>query len=62
MFGEPGATAEDIARVPTASWGNVESFWPTRPELIRMLHEAGYGTVLALEPPIMADRTFYLCL
>jgi hypothetical protein len=29
---------------------------------VRMLHVAGYTTVLALEPPIMADRTFYLCL
>lgn len=62
FFDEPGATTEEIARVPTASWGNAESFWPTRPELIRMLHEAGYSTVLALEPPIMPDRTFYLCL
>ncbi len=62
MFAEPGATLEELARIPTASWSNSESFWPTRPELIRMLHEAGYRTVLALEPPILPDRTFYLCL
>ena len=62
IFREPGATPEELASVPTASWGNPESFWPTRAALVRMLHEAGFGTVLALEPPIMPDRTFYLCL
>lgn len=62
IFREPGATPEELARVSTASWGNRESFWPTRPSLVRMLHESGYETVLALEPPILPDRTFYLCL
>jgi len=62
FFQEPGETAEERAQVPTASWGNPESFWPTRSSLVRMLHEAGYSTVLALEPPILRDRTFYLCL
>jgi hypothetical protein len=62
IFKEPGSTPEELARVPTASWGNPESFWPTQPELLRMLHEAGYQTVLVLEPPILPDRSFYLCL
>lgn len=62
MFREPGTTTEERAKVPTASWGNPDSFWPTREALVRMLGEAGYTTVLALEPPILRDRTFYLCL
>jgi hypothetical protein len=62
MFAEPGNTPEELAQIATASWRNPESFWPTRPELIRMLHESGYATVLALDPPILPDRAFYLCL
>ena len=62
MFREPGTTQEELAQVTTASWGNPESFWPTQAELLRMLDEAGYRTVLALQPPILPDRTFYLCL
>jgi methyltransferase family protein len=62
MFAEPGETEQELARVPTASWGNPESFWPTRRSLVRLLTEAGYETVLVLEPPIIRNRTFYLCL
>jgi hypothetical protein len=62
IYKEPGATTEELAQVPTASWGNRDSFWPTRAALLRMLHEAGYHTVLALDPPILPDRTFYLCI
>jgi hypothetical protein len=62
MFREPGTTPEELARVPTASWGNRDSFWPTRASLLRMLHDSGYRSILALEPPITPDRTFYLCL
>ncbi|HEX7473327.1 MAG TPA: methyltransferase domain-containing protein [Candidatus Limnocylindrales bacterium] len=62
IYQEPGSTPEELASVPTASWGNTDSFWPTRASLLRMLDEAGYRTILALEPPILPDRTFYLCL
>jgi hypothetical protein len=62
IFPEAEVTPEELARIPTASWGNTQSFWATRPELIRMLHESGYRTVLALEPPLQPDRNFYLCL
>ena len=62
IFVEAPVTPAELAHIPTASWGNPESFWATGPELVRMLHESGYGTVLALEPPILPDRTFYLCL
>jgi SAM-dependent methyltransferase len=62
FYREPGRSAEELARIPTASWGNAASFWPTRDSLGRMLEDAGFRTVLALEPPILPDRTFYLCL
>ncbi len=62
IYHEPGSTLEELAQVPTASFGNPESFWPTREALVRMLHEAGFKTVLALEPSYLSDRTFYLCL
>jgi len=47
---------------PTASWGNVSSFWPTEESLARMIHDAGFTTVLKLLPPYLKDRTFYVCL
>ena len=62
LYREPGSSLEELAQIPTASFGNRESFWATREELDRMLHEAGFSTILALEPPILPDRTFYLCL
>lgn len=62
IYREPGSTAAELAPIATASWGNPESFWATRPELIRLLHDAGYGEVLAQEPPYLPDRSFYLCL
>lgn len=46
----------------TASWGNVESFWPRRAELYRMLADHGYPAVLAASPWVTRDRTFFLCL
>jgi len=46
----------------TASWGNDESFWPTRSELYRMLRDHGYPVVLAAVPWVVRDRTFFLCL
>jgi hypothetical protein len=62
FYREPGRSAEELAQIATASWGNAESFWPTRESLVRMLEDAGYRTVFALEPPILPGRTFYLCL
>jgi hypothetical protein len=62
IYREPGSTLEELAQVATASFGNPESFWATREALGRMLHEAGFKTVLALEPPYLPDRTFYLCI
>lgn len=62
IFVEADVTPQELAEIPTASWGNPESFWATEPELVRMLHESGYRTVLALQPPILPDRNFYLCL
>ena len=62
LYREPGSNLEELAEIATASYGNPESFWPTRESLNRMLRDAGYHTILALEPPIIPDRTFYLCL
>ncbi len=50
------------ARRPTASWNNAQSFWPRRGELYRMLREHGFPTVLAAQPWVTRDRTFFLCL
>lgn len=55
-------TPERLAATVTAAWGNPESWWPTRPALIRLLRDVGFRTILVLEPPIGSDRTFYLCL
>jgi hypothetical protein len=62
-FGElPEGHDTDLAGTPTAAWGNATSFWPTQPDLVRMLQDCGFATVLALVPPNLPDRTFYLCL
>ena len=55
-------TPERLATTSTASWGNPTSWWPTRPALVRLLRDSGYRTILVLDPPTGADRTFYLCL
>ncbi len=53
---------ERLADTPTASWGNESSWWPTRQALVRLLQDVGFQTILVLDPPTQADRTFYLCL
>jgi hypothetical protein len=58
----PDDKAGQLAATPTAAWGNLTAFWATQPDLTRMLHDAGFGRVLALVPPNLPDRTFYLCL
>jgi hypothetical protein len=55
-------TEERLAETATAAWGNQTSFWATQPDLVRMLQDCGFGTVLAVVPPNTRDRTFYLCL
>lgn len=46
----------------TSSWGNEESFWPTLDSFLGMLADAGYQTILAVEPWLFGDRTFFLAL
>jgi SAM-dependent methyltransferase len=58
----PDDRADQLAATPTAAWGNLTSFWASEPELVRMILDCGYGRVLALVPPTLQDRTFYLCL
>ena len=45
-----------------SSWGNPKSFWPTPDSFHRMLGQAGYNVVLAVEPGYLPDRTFFLAL
>lgn len=61
LYQEPGSTDDERRGIATASWGNPQSFWATRDSLIRMLNDTGHPVVLALEPQITPDRTFYLC-
>ena len=58
----PEGQEERLAVTQTAAWGNLTSFWPTQPDLVRMLRDSGFATILALVPPNTPDRTFYLCL
>jgi SAM-dependent methyltransferase len=58
----PDDEADSLAATPTAAWGNLTSFWATQPDLVRMLLDCGFARVLALVPPNLPDRTFYLCL
>jgi hypothetical protein len=52
----------DEPRALTSAVGNRASFWPTLATFHRMLHEAGFVTVLTLDPWITGDRTFFLAL
>ncbi len=51
----------EIQHVSTASFGNLESFWPSPRALYRMLNERGYD-VFAAHPYYVRSRTFFLCL
>ncbi len=57
MYSERGWDAR-----PTASWGNDDSFWPTRKAFLSMLAEHGYPVVYAGIPWVTPDRTFFQCL
>ena len=46
----------------TSSWGNRRSFWPTPESLYRMLKHCGYPVIMATQPWVKADRTFFLAL
>lgn len=58
----PEGREAELATTPTAAWGNLTSFWATQPDLVRMLQDCGFETILAIVPPNIANRTFYLCL
>lgn len=60
--GYQGWLFQEHREASTASWGNIQSFWPTRPALDAMLADCGYRFVFRLEPEYYPDRTFYLCL
>ena len=45
-----------------SSWRNPRSFWPTPESFHKMLDQAGYNLVLAVEPWYLPDRTFFLAL
>ncbi|HZI98697.1 MAG TPA: class I SAM-dependent methyltransferase [Actinomycetales bacterium] len=53
-YREPGET--------TSSLGNEQSFWPTPDSLYQMLRDCGYPVVLAAQPWVKPDRTFFLAL
>ena len=57
-----GRTIEQHAESPTASWGNLSSFWADEESLLRMFSDVGYGAVFKLTPPYLKDRTFFICI
>jgi SAM-dependent methyltransferase len=59
---QAGRTLEQLRESGTASWGNLQSFWPEQESLIRMLHDSGYECVYQCLPPYQPDRAFYICL
>lgn len=54
-------TEPDQATNSPASWGNLQSFWPSTRALYRMLDAHGYD-VLTAAPWYLPSRTFFLCL
>ena len=56
----PGATPEERAVTPTASWGNEVSFWPTQESLLRMARDCGFSRYAVVLPPHQENRTFYI--
>ena len=60
--GYEGRFFSENLEVPTASWINETSFWPTEESLVRMLHANGFEFVFKLiPPPTRVDRTWYIC-
>lgn len=58
----PPQREAELATTPTAAWGNPTSFWATQPDLVRMIKDSGFETVLTVVPPNLPNRSFYLCL
>ncbi len=59
LFNEvPNATPEEHDDIPTASWKNRTSFWPTEESLLRMFQDSGFPQVFQLTPPPDTGRTF----
>jgi hypothetical protein len=50
---DPRASSEQRGRSLWASLDNAESFWPTRPSLLRGLMRAGFTTVMSAEVPVI---------
>jgi hypothetical protein len=46
----------------TSSWGNAASFWPTLASFHEMLALQGFRTVLAVDPWVTSDRTFFVAI
>ncbi len=59
---EHGEDREERDLIPTAAWGNAESFRHTEESLVRLVRDAGYASVMQTRPPHRRDYTFYLCL
>ncbi len=57
---EHGEDREERDQVPTASWGNPNSFRHTEESLLRLIRDCGYPQVLMTRPPHRRDYTFYL--
>ncbi len=51
---------EGVQEYPTASFGNLSSFWPTLPSLQRMLFERGWDVYIST-PHYLTTRTFFAC-
>jgi hypothetical protein len=52
---------ERIQHEPTASWGNLSSFWPTPRALYRMLNGRGWE-VFTATPHYQESRAFFFCI
>ncbi len=57
-----GRTPKQFAKSPKASWKNTRSFWADEESLIRLFNDAGFASVCKRMPPVVPERTFYLCL
>lgn len=53
---------DQLSSTPTASWGNLMSYWLTEKSLLRMLHDVGYHNIYRLTPYYQRDRTFFWCI
>ena len=61
LHGYSGRWFEEIEG-HASSWRNERSFWPTPDSFLRMLEDAGFRLMTAVEPWYLPDRTFFLAL